>query len=70
MKDVIDRFGEGITTNVIDNNSFIAEIEVSVSQTFFAWVVAFAGKIKIVGPGKVEDDFLKHIKAVGLQELE
>ena len=66
MKDVIDRFGEGITTNVIDNKSFMAEIEVSVSQTFFAWVVAFAGKIKIVGPGKVKDDFLKHIKAVGL----
>ena len=50
MKDVVDRFGEGVKTTPLDDSSFIAEVEVSVSQTFFAWVFALAGKIKIIEP--------------------
>lgn len=64
MKDVIDRFGESVKTSILDDTSFIAEVDVSVSQTFFAWVFAYAGKIIIIGPNKVKDDFLNQIKAV------
>lgn len=62
MKDVIDRFGEAVTTKVIDDYSFIAEVDVSVSQTFFAWVFVYAGKIKIIGPEKVKRAFNEQIK--------
>ncbi len=62
MKDVIDRFGEGVKTSPLDDTSFLAEVEVSVSQTFFAWVFAYAGKIKIVEPQKVKSDFQNQLK--------
>lgn len=64
MKDIIDRFGEGVKTSALDDNSFLAEVTVSVSQTFFAWIFAYAGKIRISGPQKVKADFLKQIEAV------
>lgn len=57
MKDVIDRFGEGIKTTPLDETSFIAEVEVSVSQTFFAWVFAFNGKITIISPSTIKQGY-------------
>lgn len=64
MKDIVDRFGEDVKTTVLDDYSFLAEVTVSVSQTFFAWAFAYAGKIRIVGPQKVCADFLRQIEAV------
>lgn len=64
MKDIIDRFGEGVKTTALDDNSFLAEVTVSVSQTFFAWIFAYSGKIRISGPQKVKEDFVKQIEAV------
>ncbi len=61
MKDVIDKFGEGITVQSFDKITFITEVTVSVSQTFFAWVFAFSGKIRIIGPEKVKQKFLEQI---------
>ncbi len=57
MKDVIDRFGEGVKTTSLDETSFLAEIDVSVSQTFFAWVFAFNGKITIISPDKIVEEY-------------
>ena len=57
MKDVIDRFGEGVKTTSLDETSFLAEIDVSVSQTFFAWVFAFNGKITIISPDKIVKEY-------------
>lgn len=64
MKDIVDRFGEDVKTTVLDDYSFLAEVTVSVSQTFFAWAFAYAGKIRIVGPQKVCADFLRQFEAV------
>ena len=38
MKYVIDRFGDDVRTEITDKAHFTATLEVSVSQTFFAWV--------------------------------
>ena len=64
MKDIVDRFGEDVNTRPQDAASFIAEVDVSVSQTFFAWVFSFAGKVKITGPSQVEQAFMKQIEAM------
>ena len=63
MKDIIDRFGENVKTSVLDDKSFLAEVEVSVSKTFFAWVFTYAGKIRIVEPKKVQAGYIKQINA-------
>ncbi len=64
MKDIVDRFGEDVKTTVHDDQSFLAEVTVSVSQTFFAWVFAYAGKIRIIDPQNVQADFLKQIETI------
>jgi predicted DNA-binding transcriptional regulator YafY len=57
MNYVIDRFGDDVRTEIADNEHFVAAVEVSVSQTFFAWVFQFAGGIRITGPTAVEEQY-------------
>ncbi len=50
MKYVIDRFGEDVETEVVDDEHFVATVEVSLSPTFYAWVFQFAGEMRIIAP--------------------
>jgi tRNA U54 and U55 pseudouridine synthase Pus10 len=64
MKSVIDHFGEKVKTSVVDREHFTAEVDVSVSPTFFGWVVSFAGRMKIAEPEDIKNrytDFLGKI---------
>ena len=63
MKVIIDRFGSDVYTESLDDG-FIAEVNVSVSPTFFGWVFGFAGKIKIVSPQSVAAEYKKALKKV------
>jgi len=53
MNYVIDRFGDEVKTSPVDCEHFEAVAEVSVSQTFFAWVFQFNGDIEIIEPEPV-----------------
>lgn len=53
MNNVIDQFGDEFSAEIADNEHFTAEVEVSVSQTFYAWVFQFAGAVRIIGPENV-----------------
>lgn len=64
MKVIIDRFGKDVKTNSAGDNGFYADVEVSVSRTFFGWLFGFAGKIDIVSPKQVRDDYLSLAKTV------
>ena len=57
MKYVIDRFGEAVRTEITNEEHFTVTTEVSVSQTFFAWVFQFAGGIRITGPTAVKEQY-------------
>jgi len=57
MNYVIDRFGDDVRTEITDEEHFVAAVEVSVSQTFFAWVFQFAGGIRITGPFVVKEQY-------------
>ncbi len=46
MDCVIDRFGDEVRTAFVDDEHFTAKVEVSVSQTFFAWVFQFTGEMR------------------------
>ena len=64
MKVIIDRFGKDVHTQLCDGG-FIAEVNVSVSPTFFGWVFGFAGKIKVLSPQAIVNDYKKALgKAV------
>lgn len=56
MNVIIDRFGKDVYTEVC-NDGFTAEVQVSVSPTFFGWIFGFDGKIKISSPKDVLNDY-------------
>ncbi len=57
MNVIIDKFGEHVQTEIIDDNHFKVIVEVCVSPTFFGWVFQFAGKMKILEPCEVKKQF-------------
>ena len=57
MKTIVDRFGEDVTTLAYDMTSFRVKTEVAVSPTFFGWVFGFGGKVQILGPEKLKEEY-------------
>ena len=57
MKVIINRFGENVDTKLIDKLTFKAKLVVSKSPTFFGWVFQFGGKIRILSPKSVKDEY-------------
>lgn len=57
MKTMVDRFGEDVTTLAYDMTSFRLITEVSASPTFFGWVFGFGGKVQILGPESVKEQY-------------
>lgn len=61
MKTMIDRFDEDVTTLAYDMTSFRLITEVSASQTFFGWVFGFGGKVQILAPAEVKEQYRQMI---------
>ena len=57
MNAVIDRFGEDVFVMQVDDEHFKVRVSVDVSPTFFAWIFTFGGKMKIVSPENVKEQF-------------
>ena len=58
MKVIIDKFGESVETKSLGSNCFKAIVDISVSPTFFGWVFQFAGKMSILAPVEVKNQFI------------
>ena len=56
MRSIIARFGEGVRTEVVDDDHFQAIVEVAPSPPFFGWIFTFAGKIRILKPDNVLEE--------------
>ncbi|MBR6627612.1 MAG: WYL domain-containing protein [Lachnospiraceae bacterium] len=52
---IIDRFGKDIMMVPADANHFRINVNVAVSEPFFGWVFAMAGKVRIEGPDTVAE---------------
>jgi predicted DNA-binding transcriptional regulator YafY len=50
MKSILDQFGADVKTDISDKEHFTATVEVSVSPTFFGWLVGFGGKMELIAP--------------------
>ena len=70
MKTMVDRFGEDVTTLAYDMTSFRVQTEVSASPTFFGWVFGFNGKVQILAPESVKEQYRQMIAQAdeGVQE--
>ena len=56
MRSVIDRIGENVRTETVEEQHFRATVEVAPSPPFFSWVFTFSGKIRIVSPAAVLEE--------------
>ena len=57
MKTMVDRFGEDVTILAYDMTSFKVQTEVSASPTFFGWVFGFNGKVQILAPESLKEQY-------------
>ena len=64
MDTIIDKFGEDVKTYAYSLSSFKAEVEVAASHVFYSWVFGFGGKVKILGPKNVKEEYEKMIRDV------
>ena len=64
MQNVVDKFGEEIETDILNDETFSAKVIVRPSRTFFSWVFGFCGGIMIMGPKEVRDKYLELLNTV------
>ncbi len=57
MNSIIDRFGEGVDTEIVDDSHFAVTTTVDLSNTFYGWVFASAGEMKILEPQEAVEGF-------------
>lgn len=58
---VFDKFGEDTPLTRADEHSCIATVQVQVSPTFFGWLAQFGGKMQLVSPAHILEQYQKHI---------
>ncbi len=54
---VFDKFGEGTAIVKENDNTFVATVKVRISPVFYGWVFQFGGKMKIISPSDVINEF-------------
>ena len=57
MNNIIDHFGERVKTEIVDEGHFKVHVTVGLSPTFYGWLFASKGKIKILNPKEAKDEF-------------
>ncbi len=62
MKVIIDRFDDDVQTKVVDENHFIATVEVALSPNFYGWLFGFEDKIRLIGPEYVAEEYKALLK--------
>ena len=70
MKIIIDKFGEDVTVLAYDMSSFRLIVDVSVSPTFYGWLFGFGGKIQILGPKHIKEEYVRLVEQAYKQSLE
>ena len=53
----VDKFGRGIMMIPQPGGFFTVSVPIDVSPTFFSWVFSFAGRVKILGPEPVVEQY-------------
>lgn len=61
MKIIIDRFGQSVKTLPADEQHFLVEVDVSISPTFYSWVFTYGGKMQILSPKNVNEEYRKRL---------
>ena len=63
MDAMIDRFGTGVKVVVNRETEFLIEVEIAVNHVFFSWVFGFGGKVKIIAPDLIMNEYKRFVLA-------
>ena len=63
MDAIIDRFGEKVAVSEHDGENFKVNVELAVNNVFFSWIFGFCGKVKIVAPEDVKEQYREMLVA-------
>ena len=61
---IVDRFGRDIFVTKESDTTFGVSVDIMTSKQFYAWVFGLGGKVRIVSPQNVVDEFKKQLKNV------
>ncbi len=64
MKNMIDRFGEEVETEVNQEDTFCVRVSVVPSRTFFGWVFQYRGEILIEEPAIVKKEYERMLTGI------
>lgn len=64
MSVIVDKFGEQVETTTLGSTHFKATVTIQVSPRFYGWVFGFAGKISILGPECVKEEYKELARSV------
>ena len=62
MDTMIDKFGTSVKTRRVDADHFELDASVAVNKVFFSWVFGFTGKVKIVRPENVKQEYVEMLQ--------
>ena len=57
MGSIVDKFGIDVKTEIVDDEHFKAIVDVNLSGNFYGWVFASKGKMQILAPDWVRENF-------------
>ena len=55
---IIDRFGENIEITEAATENFKITVNVATSHIFYSWIFGFGGKVRILGPDMVREEYV------------
>ena len=55
---IIDRFGENIKITEAATENFKITVNVATSHIFYSWIFGFGGKVRILGPDMVREEYV------------
>lgn len=64
LDDVFDKFGEEVVIVKIADDTYRVKVPIQVSKTFFAWVVGTQGKMRILAPQTVCEQFNEFVTKI------
>ncbi len=62
IDEIYARFGENVIITDIDGNDYYFNVDISASEPFYGWLFAYNGKIKIISPKEMKEEFVDMCK--------
>lgn len=67
LDDIYDRFGENIKVQKTGDDTYMVFAQIQISPTFFSWVVGSCGKMRIVTPTRIKEQFNLFVEQIKAQ---